>query len=43
MAFDKNQELENKSHYAKQYCEYPWTSNCNGRRECCSTSDKYQR
>ena len=24
--FEQNQELENKSHYAKQYCEYPWTS-----------------
>jgi|TARA_B100001971_G_C18190022_1_gene538038 radical SAM protein with 4Fe4S-binding SPASM domain len=24
--FEQNEKLENKSHYAKQYCEYPWTS-----------------
>ena len=24
--FEQNKNLENKSHYAKQYCEYPWTS-----------------
>lgn len=24
--FEQNNKLENKSHYAKQYCEYPWTS-----------------
>ena len=24
--FEKNKNTENKSHYAKQYCEYPWTS-----------------
>ena len=24
--FEQNKELENNSHYAKQYCEYPWTS-----------------
>jgi len=24
--FQQNQELENKSHYAQQYCEFPWTS-----------------
>jgi radical SAM protein with 4Fe4S-binding SPASM domain len=24
--FEQDQGLENKSHYAKQYCEYPWTS-----------------
>jgi radical SAM protein with 4Fe4S-binding SPASM domain len=24
--FEKNKNLENKSHYAKQYCEFPWTS-----------------
>ncbi len=24
--FENTSELKNKSHYAKQYCEYPWTS-----------------
>ena len=24
--FEQDQKLQNKSHYAKQYCEYPWTS-----------------
>jgi len=24
--FENTDELTNKSHYAKQYCEYPWTS-----------------
>ncbi len=24
--FEQNKSLENKSHYAKQYCEYPWSS-----------------
>ena len=24
--FEQNKEVENLSHYAKQYCEYPWTS-----------------
>ncbi len=24
--FENDQELSNNSHYAKQYCEYPWTS-----------------
>lgn len=24
--FENNENLENKSHYANQYCEYPWTS-----------------
>ena len=24
--FEQNQKLENKSHYAQQYCEFPWTS-----------------
>ena len=24
--FEQDQKLENKSHYAQQYCEYPWTS-----------------
>jgi len=24
--FEQNKNLENKSHYAKQYCEYPWSS-----------------
>ncbi len=24
--FEKNKTLENKSHYATQYCEYPWSS-----------------
>ncbi len=24
--FEQNKELENNSHYAKQYCEYPWSS-----------------
>ena len=24
--FEQNENLENNSHYAKQYCEYPWTS-----------------
>lgn len=24
--FEQNKKLENKSHYSKQYCEYPWTS-----------------
>jgi radical SAM protein with 4Fe4S-binding SPASM domain len=24
--FEQNKRLENNSHYAKQYCEYPWTS-----------------
>lgn len=24
--FEQNEELKNHSHYAKQYCEYPWTS-----------------
>lgn len=24
--FEKNKDLENMSHYASQYCEYPWTS-----------------
>ena len=24
--FEKNKNLENKSHYATQYCEFPWTS-----------------
>ena len=24
--FEQDKKLENKSHYAKQYCEYPWTS-----------------
>ncbi len=24
--FEKNKNLENKSHYKTQYCEYPWTS-----------------
>ena len=23
---NKDKKLKNKSHYAKQYCEYPWTS-----------------
>jgi len=24
--FEQNETLKNKSHYAKQYCEYPWSS-----------------
>jgi len=24
--FEQNKKLENKSHYAQQYCEFPWTS-----------------
>ena len=24
--FEQDKKLENNSHYAKQYCEYPWTS-----------------
>ena len=24
--FEQDQDIQNKSHYAKQYCEYPWTS-----------------
>ena len=24
--FEQNKDLKNASHYAKQYCEYPWTS-----------------
>lgn len=24
--FEQNDELQNNSHYAKQYCEFPWTS-----------------
>jgi len=24
--FEQNKTLENKSHYSKQYCEYPWSS-----------------
>ena len=24
--FEQNKNLKNNSHYAKQYCEYPWTS-----------------
>ena len=24
--FEQDKKLKNKSHYAKQYCEYPWTS-----------------
>tara|TARA_Y100000590_G_C15729423_1_gene1016425 strand:- start:1482 stop:2570 length:1089 start_codon:yes stop_codon:yes gene_type:complete len=24
--FEKNKDLKNMSHYAKQYCEFPWTS-----------------
>ena len=24
--FEQNKKLKNKSHYSKQYCEYPWTS-----------------
>jgi radical SAM protein with 4Fe4S-binding SPASM domain len=24
--FEEDKKLENNSHYAKQYCEYPWTS-----------------
>jgi len=24
--FEQNKDLVNASHYAKQYCEYPWTS-----------------
>lgn len=24
--FEQNEKLKNKSHYAKQYCEFPWTS-----------------
>ena len=24
--FENDKDLSNKSHYAKQYCEYPWTS-----------------
>ena len=24
--FEQNKDLKNMSHYAKQYCEFPWTS-----------------
>ena len=26
MVVEQNKKLKNKSHYSKQYCEYPWTS-----------------